>query len=667
MQLIDWSIVAALALFLVIVGLRCIKYTRNVADYLAANRCAGRYILGLSEGAAGVGAISFIAAFEMYYKAGFSIAWWGLIMIVVQIVASVTGWVTYRFRQTRAMTIAEFLEKRYSRRFRIFAGMLAFLAGILNFGIFPAVSARFFMYFCGLPGNFLFLGFHISTYAVLMAGMIAFALFFTYIGMIAIMVTDFLQGIFVNVIFLTILIFLLVKFDWNHITAAMAIAPKGESLLNPFQTSDARDFNIWFYLISAFGTFYTLYSWQGCQGYQVSAISAQESMMSKMLQTAKTQIQSLQLIIIPVAAYAFLHHQDFTSSAAQATSVLSGITNETIRGQMTTPVALRFILPVGLVGCMCAIMFSAFVSNHDIYLLSWGSVFVQDVILPFRKKPLDAKQHIKYLRLSVFGVAIFIYIFSLIFRPTQYIYMYFAITGAVWMGGAGSVIIGGLYWKRGTTAAAYCALIIGSLLAVSGIVLEQVWPMYHNGTKFFINGQWMWLIAMVSSIIIYIVVSLLDKSFAYELDKLLHRGKYSVEQQIKVPASKVTKKGIMKIFSLGPEFSKRDIFTYWFCLGCTALLVVVFVTGTIYNLLFKFSDSQWSIFWKYFMLLVMVLGTILAFWISFGGLVEMPSFFARLRNSKRDDSDDGQIKTDRKTNEMNFAAENEKSSVVLEK
>ncbi|MHB0947051.1 MAG: sodium:solute symporter family transporter, partial [Sedimentisphaerales bacterium] len=117
MQMIDWGIVAALAVFLVVVGTRCLKYTTSVADYLAANRCAGRYVLGLSEGAAGVGAISFIAAFEMYYKAGFSIAWWGLLMVVVQIVAALSGWVTYRFRQTRAMTIAQFLEARYSRRF----------------------------------------------------------------------------------------------------------------------------------------------------------------------------------------------------------------------------------------------------------------------------------------------------------------------------------------------------------------------------------------------------------------------------------------------------------------------------------------------------------------------------------------------------------------------
>ena len=644
MHLIDWSIVASLAIFLVVVGYRCISYTRNVADYLAANRCAGRYILGLSEGAAGVGAISFIAAFEMYYKAGLSIAWWGLIMIVVQIVAAVSGWVAYRFRETRAMTIAEFLEKRYSRRFRIFAGMLAFIAGVLNFGIFPAVSARFFIYFCGLPEHFIMLGFSLSTYAALMAGLLAFALFFTYIGMIAIMVTDFLQGIFVNVVFLTILLYLIFRFDWSHITAALAAAPADASLLNPFKTSQARDFNIWFYLISAFGTFYTLYSWQGCQGYQVSAISAHESKMSKMLQTAKTQIQSLQLIIIPIAAYTFLHHQDFTSAAAQASTVLSGIDNETVRGQMAVPVALRYILPVGLMGCMCAIMFSAFVSNHDIYLLSWGSVFVQDVVLPLRNnKPLAARTHLKYLRWAVLGVAVFIYCFSLLFRQTQYIYMFFAITAAIWLGGAGSVIIGGLYWKRGTTAGAYCALAIGSTLAVVGIVLEQVWPKYHGGTVFPINGQWMWFIAMISSIAMYVAVSLLGKRVDFDLDRLLHRGKYAIAED-SVIGSVSPVRGIKALFGMSNEFTKRDIMTYWFCLGCTGLLVTIFVVGTLYNMIFEVSAQQWAQFWQYFMILIMILGVIVTVWISVGGLKEMPEFFGRLKNAKRDDTDDGSVK-----------------------
>jgi SSS family solute:Na+ symporter len=76
-------------------------------------------------------------------------SWWGLTMSVIVLLVTVSGWVIYRFRQTRCLTLAEFFERRYSRRFRVFAGLIVFLAGLLNFGIFPSVGARFFIHFCG--------------------------------------------------------------------------------------------------------------------------------------------------------------------------------------------------------------------------------------------------------------------------------------------------------------------------------------------------------------------------------------------------------------------------------------------------------------------------------------------------------------------------------------
>jgi len=65
----------------------------------------------------------------------------------------VSGWACIASR-TRSMTIAQFLETRYSRNLRLMAGILSWLAGMINFGIFPAVSARLFMSIIGLPEHF---------------------------------------------------------------------------------------------------------------------------------------------------------------------------------------------------------------------------------------------------------------------------------------------------------------------------------------------------------------------------------------------------------------------------------------------------------------------------------------------------------------------------------
>ena len=118
----------------------------SVADFMAASRVAGRYLVCNARGEASFGAISAVGLFEAFYNSGFSYAWWGSIGAPISLLIGLTGFIIYRYRETRCMTLAQFFEVRYSKRFRVFAGFLAFLSGILNYGIFPAVSARFFVY-----------------------------------------------------------------------------------------------------------------------------------------------------------------------------------------------------------------------------------------------------------------------------------------------------------------------------------------------------------------------------------------------------------------------------------------------------------------------------------------------------------------------------------------
>ncbi len=170
---LDWGIVGFVYVFLVGGVLVTRKYMRSVADFLAAGRTAGRYILSVSQGMAAIGAITIVANLEMNFQAGFAMSWWGLSMGLVVLVVAVSGWVIYRFRATRALTLAEFFERRYSRGFRVFAGLIAFAAGLVNFGIFPAVGARFFIYFTGLPPEFDVAGLTLATYPVTMTVLLA--------------------------------------------------------------------------------------------------------------------------------------------------------------------------------------------------------------------------------------------------------------------------------------------------------------------------------------------------------------------------------------------------------------------------------------------------------------------------------------------------------------
>ena len=182
LHFIDWMILVGLIGFICFTAYGTKQYMRSVADFLSANRCAGKYLLGVADGISGLGAVSIVALFEMNFKAGFTASWWKLMLLPIGVIIASTGWVQYRFRQTRAMTMAQFFELRYSRSFRVFAGIMGFISGIINFGIFPAVGGRFFQYYCGFPTWPVQLaGFEIDLiYGLIMAFLLAVSLVFTF-------------------------------------------------------------------------------------------------------------------------------------------------------------------------------------------------------------------------------------------------------------------------------------------------------------------------------------------------------------------------------------------------------------------------------------------------------------------------------------------------------
>ena len=635
LTVLDWGIVVIVFAFIISIVIASKKLMRSVSDFLAAGRTGGRYLISLSQGTAALGAITIVGMLEMNYIAGFCLRWWEMIMAVVLVAISVSGWVLYRFRQTRALTMAQFFEIRYSRNFRIFAGLLAFFSGIINFGIFPAVSARFFIYFCGLPQTIDIFGVHVSTFALIMIVILWIPLYFVFSGgQIAVMITDFLQGVFVNAVFIVIIIVLMLKVNWAQIFQAVSQAPADASLINPFKTGSTKDYNFWYFFIGMIGVIYGKLSWQGTQAYNASAKSAHEAKMGDVLANWRGIPQwGLFLVFVPIIAYTFLHHQAFAGQAAAIQPILNGLNSDALRSQLTVPLALTKLLPVGLMGAFAAVMLAASIACHETYLHSWGSIFIQDVVMPIRKKPFAPKQHIKYLKLAILGVAVFIYFFSLLFQQSEYIFLFFAITGAIFAGGSGAVIIGGLYWKRGTAAAAWSAMITGSVIAVGGIIIHQIHP------RFFINGQMFWGLAMAASSIVYILVSLLGKRQAFDMDRMLHRGRYDIKKETQVVEEQPLKG--WKVLGMGKEFTRGDKFIYVMTYAWTFTWVVVFIIGTIINLTRGAGNAPWMSFWKVYVWAYLIASMIVVLWFSTGGIINLKDMIKQLKTMKRDHRDSG--------------------------
>jgi len=669
---IDWFIVLLGIMVLLFTAWYTKRYTRSVSDFLAANRCGGRYLISIAAGMAGTGLVNVLAVNEWFYQSGLASNWWPSLMSVVTIVIVVSGWVTYRYRETRALTMAQFFEVRYSKKFRLFTGMISWLSGLLNYGIFPIITARFIVYFMDMPLKLSIIGFDVPTYAVVMAVVLAIAVYLTISGgQISLIVTNFLQGSFTNVVFCLLAIFMITKFSWSDIIEGQSYASENQSMINPFKIGSRTDFNVLFYIAWALVSAYSHMAWQGWQGFNSSAKTPHEAKMANIIGSWRMVLLWTMLLIFSVVAYSVMHIPKYAAMSEPIRESLSQISDPQIQSQLRVSIVLKHLLPSGLIGLLCAVMIAMAITTDDTNLHSWSSIFVQDVVLPFRKTPLSTKQHLKFLRLTVIATAIFAFIFGLLFPLKDYLMMYMTITGSIYVGGAGIAIIGGLYWKRGTVFGAWTGMITGVFLAISGIVVQNIiWPYglpflkktYLNVVwlqqlpeKFPINGMVMSALFALIASASYILVSLMSRKPVFNMNRMLHRGQYAIESE-HVFSEPV--RGWRTIFNFGSrEFTKGDKFICYFTVGLTLLDVFIFIAGTILASTVEISDKAWTRYWLCRLIANFIIGFIAVFWFLIGGIKDFREMFRMLKVAKRDEYDDGTVidgqnVTDKKINKQ---------------
>ena len=645
MQLLDWILLALPLGIVVGIATYTQRYMKSVADFMSGGRLAGPYLLAVASGEMQAGAVVFVAMFEMISRSGFTISWWNMIGGPIGIIVAISGFVFYRFRETRAMTLAQFFELRYSKRFRVFTGILGFVAGIVNFGIIPAVGSRFMVYFLGLPPALHFFGGELPTYIPLMGAFLGITLFMTLTGgFLTVMITDCVEGMLSQVFYLVIIVALLSMFSWTEINSVLVERPPGRSLMNPFDSMGLRDFNLWYVLMGAFLGIYGTGAWQNASAYKSAAITPHASVMANILGRWRESGKGAVVTLLAICAVTFLNHPDFSAQASAAHAETLAITSTQIRSQMEVPIALSHFLPMGVKGILCAIMLMGIFGGDSTHLHSWGGIFVQDVLVPLRRKPFSPRQHIRVLRLCIVGVAVFAFLFGTFFQQTEYVFMWWSVTTAIYVGGAGACIIGGLYWKKGTTSGAWAALVTGSLLSAGGILIRQVY-----GDSFPMNGIQISMAATLIAIAVYVAVSLLTCREDFNLDRMLHRGKYAetaaTPGEMAAPVSPGGWKlrwgkliGIDRNFSTGDKWIATGLFgwsTFWF---------TVFVIGTTWNVIAPWPTSAWSSYWHVAGIgIPILLSCITAVWFTWGGLRDIRRLFHNLRAQKINHLDDGTV------------------------
>ena len=300
------------------------RYVVQVSDFLSAGRLCGRYLISIADIANGLSIIGLVAYVEVHYRTGFALTFWQCLTMPLGVVLSLTGFVTYRFRETKAMSFGQYIEMRYSRKLRIFASALRSTSEVLANMIMPAVAGRFFIYYFGLPQYFTVFGIEIPTFNMLIILCLIMALGIICMGgTLALVITDSIQGMFCYPIMAIFVGFMLYKFSWNdQIVPVLTDRVANQSFLDPYDISELRDFNLFFVGVTLITTVVNRGAWTGA-GNSTSAKSPHEQKMASLLGAYRGSLTSIFYILIAVALIAYFNHRDFAKQAKEVRDTIS--------------------------------------------------------------------------------------------------------------------------------------------------------------------------------------------------------------------------------------------------------------------------------------------------------------------------------------------------------
>jgi solute:Na+ symporter, SSS family len=495
--LIDWLIVAAFFVFFLALAIYINGKVRSVADYLVSGRKV-RMWLGIGAGIAGeVGLVSVVSQAEQGFLRGYSFT---LLMIMWTAVMlplfGIFGFGIERFRATRAMSVPEYLEMRYSRNLRILTGIFNSLAGVLQMCIFPIVGAAFLRVLIGAPESVSVLGAQVPTTWLIMAILLACNVVFVYLGgYITLTVTNFFMMILIMGAIAWLVFHLVARTGLQHLWTNLENT-RGLAAFYPF-TGEAGSYGfVWFCWMMTMSILMQFSYGPYLQKY-ASMDKPKTVSRSYLLGTIFGNGRTFLIMGLGVAAL-----------AAMGTGVPAGVdASATLWPSMATAHYLAEHTPAVLMGLLLACLLFADISTTDQYLISWSTSIVNDAILPFRRTPLAPTAHIMAVRITVVVLCVLFFVVGTRYRPTMPIWEYLWLCANI-IGGTGIAVLFGMYWPRASTAGAYAAVLANLVLPVADLAARWMWLSQAPGRPYPLRPEQTGFYTYAIGIILLIVVSL---------------------------------------------------------------------------------------------------------------------------------------------------------------
>ncbi len=394
-----------------------------------------------------------------------------------------------------------------------------------------------------------------------------------------------------QIFYLVIIFALLTIFNWRQISTVLGQQPPGHSLLNPFDSFGIHDFNLWSVLMMILLAIYSTMAWQNSSAYNSAALTPHEGRMGIVLSRWREMGKIAVVTLLGVCAVTYLHHPDFAAGSAHVRQIVQRIADPQAREQMEAPIALAYLLPVGIKGLLCAVLLMAVFGGDATHLHSWGSILIQDVFLPLRKKPFSPRQHI--------------WVLPLLHRRRGA--FRFSLRHAVPANGIHQHVVPGYaghlhrwcrlgHRRRPLLEKRNRPRRLGRhdhrfIPFPRRIICRQIY-----GAGFPLNGLQISFFTALVAIVVYILVSLMTCHEDFNMDRMLHRGAYAIKLPVSDEPSVLpkSKPWLGKLIGFDDNFTPADKWIAGGLFGYSMIYLVIFVGGTIWNLIAPWPLSVWS-------------------------------------------------------------------------
>lgn len=490
---------ACYLVFMIVIGIFCMKGTNNTEDYFLGGRGLGAWVAAISAQASDMSGWLLMGLPGAVYACGTGQAW----IAVGLFLGTVFNWLVisgrlrrYTIRANNSLTLPEFFENRFHDKKRILL-----LVSSVVIAVFFLVYTASALAAGGKLFNFVF-G---IDYRVALAIGVVVILVYTFMGgFLAVCVTDLIQGMLMlcGLLIVPIVAYFLV--DGENILPLIeqsGVAGGASSYLSLFEDSGKPLGFIDILSQLAWGLGYC-----GMPHILVRFMAVKdekELKKSRVIAIVWVFLSLGMAVLIGILGRAYLYPTILGTEGATSTENVFIVM---ISKVFTENFNMAFIGGLFLCGILAAIM-----STADSQLLVTASAVSKDIYKGVVKKDASDEKVLKISRITVIAVAVLAFLIA--WDPNSSI---MGLVSNAWAGlgsAFGPIVLMSLFWKRTNLPGALAGIISGGLT----VIIWDYIPLAGGQTLGAATGIYSLLIGFIVSIVLIVVVSLCTKAPSEEI------------------------------------------------------------------------------------------------------------------------------------------------------